>query len=234
MRLALIVPILDQDRIIEESLQGLAPLRARGHRVIVVDGGSRDDGPWRARDLADRVLLAPRGWSWQANAGGRAPEADSADVLAFVPPATRLPPEADRAIVRALSGSTSPWGFFDLRLQGAQAGASLPWRAAAALANLGARATRVGLADQVLFATRAAFLALEGFQAGSESPDVDFSLRARLLGAPVVLRPGVRLRTGDAPAGTILRSAAQREWWRLACALDLPLRPRRPPLWSSA
>ena len=40
MRLAIIIPVLDEGGIIAASLAALQPLRARGVRVIVVDGGS--------------------------------------------------------------------------------------------------------------------------------------------------------------------------------------------------
>jgi hypothetical protein len=240
MRLALIVPILDRAPTIEASLRALAPMRQRGHRVIVVDGGSRDDGLVRARPLADRVVLAPRGWAWQVNAGGRTPEGEAADALVFLPESVGLPPEADRAIARALDNSPSPWGFFDLQLDGdgttdgptRAPGITLPLRVAAALANAGSRATGIGLAEQAIFVTRAAFVALEGFCGSEEPPDVGFCRRAQLLGAPIVLHERSRVRTDEQRALAILRRAARCEWWRLACALDLPWRPSRPPRWS--
>ena len=42
-RLSIIVPVLDEAGRIGASLDALAPLRARGHELIVVDGGSRDN-----------------------------------------------------------------------------------------------------------------------------------------------------------------------------------------------
>ena len=42
MKLSIVMPVLDEARTLRETLAALAPLRARGHRLIVVDGGSRD------------------------------------------------------------------------------------------------------------------------------------------------------------------------------------------------
>ena len=60
MRLAVIVPVLNEERAIADTLARLAPLRARGAVVIAVDGGSADRTAARARAAADHVLAAPR------------------------------------------------------------------------------------------------------------------------------------------------------------------------------
>ena len=57
-RLSIIMPVLDEEPGIAAALAALAPLRARGAEVIVVDGGSRDATPELARPLADLVLTA--------------------------------------------------------------------------------------------------------------------------------------------------------------------------------
>ena len=67
-RLSVVVPVLDEAAGITSALRALVPLRARGHEVIVVDGGSADASVELARPLADRVLAAPRGRAAQMNA----------------------------------------------------------------------------------------------------------------------------------------------------------------------
>jgi len=42
VRVSIIVPALDEVRGIAATLAPLQPLRAAGHEIIVVDGGSRD------------------------------------------------------------------------------------------------------------------------------------------------------------------------------------------------
>ena len=76
MKLSIIMPVLDEAAEIEAALQALAPFRARGVEVIVVDGGSSDGTPERARPLADRVIAAPRGRAAQMNAGATAAQGD--------------------------------------------------------------------------------------------------------------------------------------------------------------
>jgi glycosyltransferase involved in cell wall biosynthesis len=67
--LSIIIPTLDEAGGIEDQLKALQAMRARGAELIVVDGGSRDGTPLRARPLADRLLTAARGRGRQMNAG---------------------------------------------------------------------------------------------------------------------------------------------------------------------
>ncbi|TMH35148.1 MAG: glycosyltransferase, partial [Betaproteobacteria bacterium] len=68
MKISIIVPALNEADGITTVLARLAPLRNRGHEVIVVDGGSSDNTLELAR-AADRVVSAPRGRASQMNAG---------------------------------------------------------------------------------------------------------------------------------------------------------------------
>jgi len=234
MRLALVIPTADPPTAVEECLRALAPLRARGHRLILVHGGSLAAASACDRSLADRIVQAPRGWSFQANAGARTAEAETADALVFVPGSVRLPDDADRAIARALDRGASPWGFFAWGAGEPRAGAATPpggglaLRLAAALADTAARLSRSALAEQSIFATRAAFEALEGFDCDEDPPDIGFCRRARLLGAPIRLPLRVAVPATVRGAAATLGEAVQREAWRLACAWDLPWRPQPP------
>ena len=93
------------------ALTVLQPLRAHGHEVVVVDGGSTDATPALSQPLADRVLSAPRGRAVQMNAGARAA---TGEALLFLHADTRLPEHADDLVVGALG--RRPWGRFDVRI----------------------------------------------------------------------------------------------------------------------
>jgi rSAM/selenodomain-associated transferase 2 len=183
MRLAIIVPTLNEAATIEATLARLAPLRARGVKVVVADGGSRDDTVRRAVPLADRVLACPRGRSLQMNAGARAPEAADADVLLFLHADTRLPEDADRIVLRALSNSLRVWGRFDVEIEGESR-----WlRVIARLMNWRSRLSGIATGDQAIFVERSSFVALEGFAPIPLMEDIDFSRRAKRLSRPLAL-----------------------------------------------
>lgn len=187
MQLAIVIPALNEAATIEAALQRLAPLRQRGARVIVVDGGSHDGTAARAAPFADRVLASPRGRAVQMNAGAQAEEARSADVLLFLHADTRLPEDADRIVQRALADGAHSWGRFDVRLD------AEGWqlRLIEALMNWRSRTTGIATGDQAIFVTRSAFSWLNGFAPLPLMEDIDFSGRAKRLTTPAALRDRV-------------------------------------------
>jgi rSAM/selenodomain-associated transferase 2 len=212
MRLAIVIPVLNEAATIEAALAALAPMRARGTVLVVVDGGSTDGTPARAAPLADRVLAAPRGRALQMNAGARADEAAAADVLLFLHADTRLPEEADRTVARALANSPRCWGRFDVRLDGA----GWPLRLVETLMNWRSRATGIATGDQALFVERSAFVALEGFAPLPLMEDIDFCRRAKRLSAPLALRSRVVTSARRWQRHGVWRTVALMWWLRLA------------------
>ena len=212
MRLAIIIPVLDEAEQIESCLAALAELRQRGAFVVVVDGGSRDATVRLAAPLCDRVIAAPRGRALQMNAGARSEEGQRADVLLFLHADVRLPRDADRLIIRALSNSRSGWGRFDVSLQGRSPGLRL----VGAMMNLRSRATGICTGDQALFVRQGVFLALDGFASIDLMEDIEFSRRARRLSPPIALRPPVRVSARRWDEEGLARTVLRMWWLRLA------------------
>jgi rSAM/selenodomain-associated transferase 2 len=155
--------------------------------VIVVDGGSHDGTLVRAAPRADRVIGSARGRAVQMNAGARDDLAQDVDVLLFLHVDTVLPPEADRAIFRAVSNQPRCWGRFDVTIDGTDPW--LPW--VARLMNWRSRATGICTGDQALFVTRGAFTALQGFAPIPLMEDIEFCRRAGAITRPIALRERV-------------------------------------------
>ena len=55
MKLAIVVPVLNEAATLVARLQALAPLRSRGAELLVVDGGSSDGTMAMAQPLADQL-----------------------------------------------------------------------------------------------------------------------------------------------------------------------------------
>ena len=169
-RLSVVVPALNEAAGIRAALEALAPLRARGHEVIVADGGSTDGTREIAAALCDLVLSAPRGRALQMNAGARAA---SGDVLVFLHADTRLPADF-------LIPESSLWGRFDVRIEGRHP----LLKVVAWSMNLRSRLTGIATGDQAMFVRREAF---PGFPEIALMEDIALSRLLKRRGRPTCL-----------------------------------------------
>lgn len=181
--LCIVVPVLDEATTLAVRLQALAPLRQRGARVVVVDGGSRDDTLAIARDHADLALPAPRGRASQMNAGAAA---CPADVLLFLHADTVLPDNADVLARRATLGPFA-WGRFDVRIDSARPALRL----VSTMMNLRSRWTGIATGDQALFVRHDLFSRVGGFPELPLMEDIAMSRVLKRHGPPACLRERV-------------------------------------------
>jgi len=206
--LSIIIPVLNEAPIIDQTLARLQPLRARGHELIVVDGGSTDGTAERALPLADRVIDAQRGRAYQMNAGANVA---SGDVLLFLHADTQLPPDADRLILGALQASGRAWGRFDIRI-GSQ---HLALEVTAWLMNWRSRLTSVCTGDQSIFVRRDLFTDVGGYPAIDLMEDIALSKRLRRHSVPLCMRPAVVTSARRWERGGVWRTVLLMWWLRL-------------------
>jgi len=215
--LTIVVPVLDEAALVADALVALAPCRARGAEVIVVDGGSRDRTMELARPLADRTIAAPRGRAAQMNAGAAAARGE---VLLFLHVDTALPPEADRLVTDGLAALGRPWGRFDVAI----AGKSPLLPVVARLMSLRSRLTGIATGDQAMFVTRSAFTQAGGFPDLALMEDIALSTRLRRLGRPLCLTARVTTSGRRWDEHGALRTILT--MWRLRLAYRLGADPR--------
>ena len=175
--ISLVLPVCNEARLIREQLQRLQCYRARGHEVIVIDGGSVDATVEQTKGLVDRCEASAVGRSNQMNHG--ASEAKG-DILLFLHADTKLPINADECICTALTAQDSRWGWFDIRLSKPQ----LAFRVVATMMNLRARFTSVSTGDQALFVERGLFQEVGGFPPLALMEDIAISKVLRRRGSP--------------------------------------------------
>jgi len=218
VRLSIVVPVLDEAEGIAAHLSALAPLRANGAEVIVVDGGSTDATCELAEPLSDRVVVAPRGRATQMNAGAALA---SGDVLVFLHADTRLPAHADRLIAGAFTGGGRRWGRFDVAIEGRHPLLSL----VAGLMNLRSRATGIATGDQAIFVTREAFREVRGYPDIPLMEDIALSCALKRLSRPACIAQRVKTSGRRWERRGVLRTIAT--MWRLRLAFFLGASPRR-------
>lgn len=181
--LCIVVPVFNEAHAIEATLRALAPVRQRGARVVVVDGGSQDHTLALAGPHADAAIGSARGRAAQMNAGAAL---GWGEVLLFLHADTTLPERADEVLLLALAQG-HVWGRFDVRIAGR------PWmlRVVAAMMNLRSRWTGIATGDQALFMRRATFVRVGGFAPLPLMEDIDLSKRLCAVGPPACLRERV-------------------------------------------
>lgn len=211
MKLSVVIPVLDEAAGIRACLEALAPLRERGHEVIVVDGGSRDRTAELAASLGGRVVSSPRGRAVQMNAGARLA---TGQALLFLHADTTLPPDAERWVQEALE--TRQWGRFDVAIEGRHpllkvVAWSMNWRS---------RLTGIATGDQALFVRREAF---PGFREIPLMEDIAFSRAMKRRGAPACLRQRVRTSGRRWESRGVVRTILL--MWRLRLLYFLGARP---------
>jgi rSAM/selenodomain-associated transferase 2/rSAM/selenodomain-associated transferase 1 len=177
VRVSIIVPALDEARGIVATLAPLQPLRADGHELIVVDGGSSDATLAIAAPLADCAFVADRGRARQMNAGAARA---SGDVLLFLHADCQLRAAAVRALTREMARTGRRWGRFDVMISGR----SRVLRLVAAMMNARSRLSGIATGDQGIFVERALFDAIGGFPGQPLMEDIELSKRLKRSGGP--------------------------------------------------
>jgi rSAM/selenodomain-associated transferase 2 len=218
MSLSIIIPTLNEADNIFATLQALAPLRARGAEVIVVDGGSTDDTLARARSRADLMLSAPRGRALQMNAG--AARARGA-ILLFLHADSVPPREADTLIVDGLNRTRRSWGRFDVRIAGSHPLLRVVERAM----NLRSRWTGIATGDQGIFVTRSLYTAAGGYPEIPLMEDVALAKRLKRFGAPLCLKHRITTSARRWEKNGVLRTILL--MWRLRLAYWLGADPKQ-------
>ncbi len=212
-RLSIIMPVLNEAAGIRETLEALAPLRARGHEVIVVDGESDDGTASLAAPACDQLLVTPRGRALQMNTGALVA---SGDALLFLHADTRLPQDADALVFAALGRAS--WGRFDLRIASRR-----PLLGVVACAmNLRSRLTGIATGDQAIFVRRDAF---PGFPEIPLMEDIALSGLLKRRGRPACLRARVVTSGRRWEARGVLRTILL--MWRLRLLYALGAPPQR-------
>ena len=212
-RLSIIMPVRNEAAGIREALEALAPLRSRGHVVIVVDGESDDGTASLAAPACDQMLVTPRGRALQMNTGA---QVASGDALLFLHADTRLPERADQLIFAALARAS--WGRFDVRIASRRALLAL----VACGMNLRSRLTGIATGDQAIFVRRDAF---PGFPEIPLMEDIALSRALKRRGRPACLRARVVTSARRWEARGVLRTILL--MWRLRLLYALGTPPQR-------
>ncbi len=176
MRLAIVIPTLDEERRLPACL---SQALAIADEVCIVDGGSSDATVDVARSMGVRVVTAVPGRGPQLNRGA---QATTSDVLLFLHADTRLPEGAGDLVREEIAGGAAGGGFL-VRFEPERG----LLRYAHRMTTLRTRLTGCPLGDQAQFVRRESFVDLGGFREWPILEDLDFMRRLKRRGRVAII-----------------------------------------------
>jgi rSAM/selenodomain-associated transferase 2 len=180
MRFSIIMPVLNEEAVLEQQLVCLAQQCSHYEcELLIVDGGSSDGTVEIARRYGN-VITSPRGRATQMNAGAAVA---SGDVLMFLHADTLLPDDAFCAIEHALSRLQVVGGAFRLCFNCDR----WPYRLVAFTANLRSQVRKIFTGDQAYFVRSSSFNAIGSFPDQPLMEDLEIITRLRKIGKFVLL-----------------------------------------------
>ena len=218
MSISIIIPTLNESSVIIDTLQPLQPMRARGHEIILVDGGSSDDTVKQAQPFADKIISTSPGRARQMNEGALN---TTKNFLWFLHADTYVLENADQLIIHALNDCKVPWGYFDVRLSGKHP----LFRIVEKSMNLRTRLTGIVTGDQGIFITKENFLNANGFADIPLMEDIEFSHRLKKYRKPARLSSALITSSRRWEKHGILRTIFL--MWRLRLAYALGADPHK-------
>ena len=181
--ISIIIPILNEAKVLEETLSQLQSEHGY-HELIIVDGGSTD-GSARIAEKYGKVLISARGRAKQLNAGAAAA---TGDILIFLHADIWLEPGALAAVETALSSGYVGGGF-----QQKIDGKSPLYRIIEIAGDIRGRYLKVFYGDSGIFLARANFEMIGGFPDVPILEEMEFSKGLRRLGKTTLVTPRIHI-----------------------------------------
>ncbi len=212
MRFTIVIPTFNESATLAYSLKALIDDidYLSEIEIIVSDGGSSDDTCAQANRFPVMLVHSEKGRAVQMNTG-----ADKAlgEYLLFLHADTRLP----HGWQNLITSHTADWGFFQVRLSGAQR----LLRVVEKLMNYRSRTTAIATGDQAMFFRREFFQRLGGFPTIPLMEDIAMSKLARAQAAPACIDTAVITSSRRWEHKGIVRTILLMWWLRFAYWLGM-------------
>lgn len=171
MRIAVIIPALNEAQFIQQTLFNLQAWRQKGHQVLLVDGGSTDETLTLAEPLVDELLVSEPGRALQMNMGA---EHADADILLFLHADTLISENADQHIIASIAQGND-WGRFNVAFSSGR----LVFRIIAFFINLRSCLSSIATGDQAIYVDKLLFDRVGRFPPLPLMEDVQLSINLK-------------------------------------------------------
>ncbi len=195
-RISVIIPILNEAKILEKTLSQLQP-ELGPHELIVVDGGSTDASVRIAEEYG-KVVRSERGRAKQLNTGAAVA---TGDILIFLHADIWLESGALSAVETAISSGYVGGGFRQ-KIDGEK----VLYRLIEIAGNIRGRYLKVFYGDSGIFLSRTNFEKIGGFPEVPILEEMEFSKGLQRLGKTTLLTPHIHISARRWEARGVLRT----------------------------
>lgn len=181
--ISVIIPILNEAKILEKTLTRLQP-ELENHELIIVDGGSTD-GSTRIAEKYGKIITSERGRAKQLNAGAAVA---SGDILIFLHADVWLEQGAFDAVETALALGYVGGGFHQ-KIDGK----SILYRIIEMTADLRGKYLKTFYGDSGIFVRQTDFHRIGGFPEVPIMEEMGFSKALRASGKTKMIKPYIHI-----------------------------------------
>jgi rSAM/selenodomain-associated transferase 2 len=169
--ISIIIPTLNEDSVLGETLYCLQSLQHKDVEIIVVDGGSVDATLSIAKQFKVRTIQVEAGRAKQLNKGA---ELAKAEVLVFLHADTLLPESALSELLKWDKGAFF-WGRFKVRLDSHRP----IFRLIETMMNIRSSVTSIVTGDHAMFVSKPLFKEVGGFPCIELMEDIAISKKLK-------------------------------------------------------
>lgn len=194
--ISVIIPILNEENILEKTLSRLQP-ELKNHELIIVDGGSTD-GSIHIAEKYGKVIKSEQGRAKQLNAGAAAA---TGEILIFLHADVWLEQGAGKAVESALLSGYVGGGFLQ-KIDGR----SILYRIIEKTADIRGKYLKVFYGDSGIYVKRTDFERIGGFPEVPIMEEIGFSKALRKLGKTKMVKPRIHISARRWEANGIVRT----------------------------
>ncbi|MDE0186098.1 MAG: TIGR04283 family arsenosugar biosynthesis glycosyltransferase [Candidatus Poribacteria bacterium] len=213
--ISVIIPILNEAKILERSLSKLGQQLQR-HQLIIVDGGSTDGSLCIAKKFG-QILSSSQGRARQMNAGAAVA---TGDILLFLHADAWLEAGAIKGVEAAIT-TGYVGGAFKQRIEGGH----ILYRLIERAANFRAQRLQLFYGDGGIFISKRHFHQIGGFPNVPILEEMEFSRKLQYLGKTTLVEPGIHISSRRWKKNGIVRTTALN--WFITALYSLGVSPTR-------